>query len=255
MTVHPNDFPTALSELDRISETRKIPNALLFTGLPGSGKKQAAYRFAKAVNCAGKRAQPCNQCRSCRKINTNQHPDMIVVAPAKSQKTVLISQIREMIARTGTRPHEASYRMVLITEAGQMNPQAQNALLKELEEPPEKTFFILLARERSGLLPTILSRCQSLRFPPLSGSALAAHLSALYSIDTQWAGIAAATAGTDMDLAEILVGAPETGASESQEKPGTGSGSGLDWQTTRPWMIRQLCRLISRPGFHHIQTL
>ncbi len=143
MTVHPNDFPTALSELDRISETRKIPNALLFTGLPGSGKKQAAYRFAKAVNCAGKRAQPCNQCRSCRKINTNQHPDMIVVAPAKSQKTVLISQIREMIARTGTRPHEASYRMVLITEAGQMNPQAQNALLKELEEPPEKLFHSL----------------------------------------------------------------------------------------------------------------
>jgi DNA polymerase-3 subunit delta' len=254
MSVHKTDFPAILPELDQLIETRKIPNALLFTGLPGSGRKQAAYRFAKAANCTGECAHPCNQCRTCKKIDANQHPDIIVVAPAESQKPIIISQIREMIARTGTRPHEAIYRMVLITDADQMNRQAQNALLKELEEPPENTFFILMARERSGLLPTIISRCRCLRFPPLSGSALAAHLCAHYSIDAQWAGIAAATAGTDMDLAKTLVNASETGASESSRKRRADTASGLDWQTTRPWVIRQLCRLISKRGFRPIQA-
>lgn len=253
MSAHSTDFPSALAELDRIIETRKIPNAFLFTGHPGSGRKRAAFRFAKAVNCTAGKERPCNHCVSCRKIDAGQHPDMIVVAPASPHKDITISQVREIIAMTGSRPHEAAFRMVLITEAGQMNTQAQNALLKELEEPPQNTFFVLLARERAGLLPTILSRCRMLRFPALSGQALADHLSARYSIDTTWAAIAAATAGTDMELATALVHLPGT------DLPETGAGrktdtATLDWQATRSWLIRQLCVLISGPVFRRIPT-
>ena len=252
MSVHPNDFPPALSELERIIETRKIPNALLFTGAFGSGRKQAAFWFAKAANCSGTHGIPCGLCRSCRKIDAGQHPDMLVVSPSEPQKPITISRVREIIARTGARPHEAAYRMVLITEAGQMNVQAQNALLKELEEPPQNTVFILMARERAGLLPTILSRCRSFRFPPLSGPAMAAHLPAHYRIDARWAGIAAATAGTDLNLAATLVLAPDTDAAASRASRKTDTAETLDWRTARIWMIRELCRLMSGPVFRKI---
>ncbi len=254
MSVHPNDFPAALSELDHIIETRKIPNALLFTGHFGSGRKRAALRFAKAANCTDSHGSPCDHCRSCRKIDAGQHPDMIVVTPPEPQKPITISQIREIIALTGTRPHEAAFRMVLITDAGQMNSQAQNALLKELEEPPGNTFFILMARERAGLLPTILSRCRSLRFPPLSGQALAAHLRALYQIDARWAGIAAATAGTDLNLAVTLVHEPDTETQATRATPKTDAAPAPNWQATRIWLIREMCRLISGPVFYKIPT-
>lgn len=253
MSVHSNDFPTALTELDRIIAARKIPNALLFTGHPGSGRKRAAFRFAKAANCAAGHDQPCHLCRPCKKIDAGQHPDMIVVAPEEPRKAITISQIREIIAITGSRPHEAEFRMVLITDADQMNTQAQNALLKELEEPPQKTFFVLTARDRSGLLPTILSRCRTLRFPPLSGQALAAHLTAHYPIDAGWAGIAAATAGTDLNLAKILVH-PSGSQIPKTDADRKTSATALDWQATRPWLIRRLCLLISGPVSRKIPT-
>ncbi len=251
MSVHNNDFSTALSELGRIIETRNIPNALLFAGNPGSGRQQAAFRFAKAVNCTARNGSSCNICRSCKKIDASQHPDMIVVTPADPRKAITISQIRQIIAQTGARPHEAAYRMVLITDADLMNNQAQNGLLKELEEPPEDTFFILMARDRSALLPTILSRCRSLRFPPLSGPALAAHLCEQYPIEGQWAGIAAATAGTDQNLAATLVHPADGNLSKD---PKTGKTSDIDWHTTRPWLIQQLCYLISGSASRKIHT-
>ncbi len=254
MSVHKNVFPTALSELNRITETRNIPNALLFMGNPGSGRKQAALRFAKAINCTEGKKSFCNACRSCRKINAAQHPDMIVVTPLDSRKTITISQIRQIIAQTGARPHEAAFRMVLITDADRMNSQAQNGLLKELEEPPENTFFILMARDRSALLPTIISRCRSLRFPPLSGPALADHLRGQYHIDAQWAGIAAATAGTDQNLAATLVHPPEDHPPRTKADSSAGKASGIDWHVTRPWLIRQLCDLISGSASQKIQT-
>ncbi|MDT8379213.1 MAG: DNA polymerase III subunit delta' [Desulfotignum sp.] len=254
MSVHKNDFPAVLPELDRLIETRKIPNALLFTGHPGSGRNQAALWFARAANCTADHGWPCNRCRSCKKINANQHPDMILVAPAEPQKPITIAQIRQMTALTGVRPHEAAYRMVLITDAGQMNIQAQNALLKELEEPPENTFFILMARERSALLPTILSRCRSFRFPSLSGQALADHLCAHYSIDAQWARIAADTAGNDLNLAATLVNTPGSGTAGSSAAGKTETGPALDWGTSRPWLIRQVCHLLSGPPFRNMQT-
>ncbi len=243
-----------MAELNRITETRNIPNAFLFTGNPGSGRKQAAFRFAKAINCTSEKKSFCNGCRSCKKIDANQHPDMIVVTPLDPRKAITISQVRQIMAQTVARPHEAAFRMVLITEADRMNIQAQNGLLKELEEPPENTFFILMARERSALLPTIISRCRSLRFPPLSGPALAEHLCEQYPIDEQWADIAAATAGTDQNLAETLVHPADDNLPKTTADPRAGKESGIDWRTTRPWLIQQLCFLISGSASQKIQT-
>jgi DNA polymerase III subunit delta' len=272
MSFHNTDFPAATAELNQIIVNRKIPNALLFTGNPGAGRKQAAFRFAKAVNCLSSPPLPCNTCRSCKKIDNRLHPDMILVNLMDNKKTITISQIREITALTAARPNEAAFRMVLISGAGQMNIQAQNALLKALEEPPERTFFILMARDTAALLPTIISRCRHLRFIPLTGKAMAAHLAESCRIDARSAWIAAATAGTDLDLALTLLnpataqGAanpaaqekpPSPGQSTGPEKPADAPSSGnspLDWPTARPWLIQQLCRLISGSSAPNVET-
>jgi DNA polymerase III subunit delta' len=266
MSFHNTDFPAAITELNQIIENKKIPNALVFTGNPGAGRQQAAFRFAKAVNCISPPPLPCNRCRSCKKIDNHLHPDMIFVNPVDNKKAITISQIREITALTAARPNEAAFRMVLISAAGQMNIQAQNALLKELEEPPERTFFILMARDTAALLPTILSRCRHLRFIPLTGKAMAAHLAESCRIDARSAQIAAATAGTDLNLALTLLnpsGAAGPANPAAPEKPpgpgepGNAPSAGdppLDWPAARPWLIRQLCSLISGSSAQKVGT-
>ncbi|MCF8112623.1 MAG: DNA polymerase III subunit delta' [Desulfotignum sp.] len=259
MPLPKSDFSAAISELKQIIQNNKIPNALLFTGHPGAGRKQAAFRFAKAVNCLSDNCFPCNRCRSCKKIDNQMHPDMILVDLPDKKKVITISQIREIAALTAARPNEARYRMVLISNACHMNTQAQNALLKELEEPPENTFFILMARDRTMLLPTITSRCRHLRFNPLTGRALADHLSESFKTDPQSAHIIAATAGSDLGLAMTLLNLPDPGstgepADRQNQKPQAPGTLSVDWQASRTWLIRQLCRLILGPSAKKIET-
>ena len=245
---------TALAELQQIIDTKKVPNALLFTGNPGAGRKQAAFMFAKAVNCTSDTRVPCNLCRSCKKIDARMHPDMVHVHLPDKKKAITISQIREMEASILARPNEARFRMVLISDADHMNAQAQNALLKALEEPARGTFFILLARDTAKLLPTIRSRVRHLHFRPLTGTALADHLRRSFAADPQPARIAAATAGADLHLALTLLNmADSPGLSDDKSYRDTAS-SVLDWQAGRIWIIRQLCGLISGPDAARAQN-
>lgn len=266
MSLHKTDRPAAISELAQIVRNKKIPNALLFTGNPGAGRHRAALWLAKVLNCASGGPEPCNRCRSCTKITRHLHPDMIRVEPADSKKAITISQIRQITAVTAARPHEAAYRMVLISSAHKMNIQAQNALLKALEEPPGNTFFILAARDTAGLLPTITSRCRHLHFFPLTGRALAASLAEHCAVDDRFARIAADTAGTDLDLALTLLRHAEPGPSGSPEDPETPAGRGdlpgtrtpdapsVDWPSTRPWLIGQLFTLTAPSGPRQVET-
>ena len=135
----------AFLELTHIIQTQKIPNSLLFYGNENTKRKKAAFFFAKGCNCLKKRDIPCNDCKSCRKIDGKTHPDILIIDLEKEKKIVSISQIRKMGLAIASKPNEARFRMVLILNADKMNPQAQNALLKMLEEPPGKTFFILIA--------------------------------------------------------------------------------------------------------------
>jgi len=245
---------TAIAELQQIIDTKKVPNALLFTGNPGVGRKQAAFMFAKAVNCTSDTRVPCNLCRSCKKIDAGMHPDMVHVHLPDKKKAITISQIREMEASILARPNEARFRMVLISNAGHMNAQAQNALLKALEEPARGTFFILLARDTAKLLPTIRSRVRHLHFKPLTGTALADHLCASFSADPQSARIAAATAGADLNLALTLLNMADGPGLSNDNTFRNADAYGRDWQAGRVWIIRQLCDLISGPAAARVQN-
>ena len=144
-----------------------IPHALLFTGIEGVGKKTAAVALAMACNCRRPVAvEPCGECAACRKIAAGAHPDILRVSPAGAM--IKIDQIRELCQVLTMKPYEARVRVVIIADAHTLNPAAGNALLKMLEEPPARTVLILTAPQTGDLLPTIVSRCQHIRFKPIA---------------------------------------------------------------------------------------
>lgn len=175
-------------------QKRNIPHALLFTGIEGVGKKDAALAFAMACNCTGEKhplsdqfvdhlsskknvsapINPCGSCRSCRKIKSGNHPDIIQIKPAGT--FIKIDQIRDCCDTLAMKPYEARVRVVIISDAHAMNSSASNALLKMLEEPPDRSILILTAGQTSDLLPTIISRCQHIRFNPVSVKSIEKHM-------------------------------------------------------------------------------
>lgn len=175
--------------LTALLQNGTIPHALLFIGIEGVGKRTAAMVLAMACNCVAtgpkhlseevkirsdgytasdqlKTISPCGRCNSCRKIESGNHPDIILLKP--SGPLIRIGQIRDLCGTLAMKPYEARLRVVIISDAQVMNPSAGNALLKMLEEPPDRTILILTALQTSDLLPTILSRCQHIRFNPVS---------------------------------------------------------------------------------------
>jgi len=173
-----------LHYLTRAYAENSLSHALLFTGLQGVGKQAAAQLFSMICNCVEKTGSglynpvpdersgdaddtlwPCGLCRSCQKILNNSHPDILLVRPTGA--IIKIDQIRGLIQRLSLKPYEAVNRFVIIAEADSMTAEAGNALLKVLEEPPDRTTIILTAGQVSDLLPTIVSRCMHFRLSPL----------------------------------------------------------------------------------------
>ncbi len=223
----------AFLELTHIIQTQKIPNSLLFYGHENTKRKKAAFFFAKGCNCLEKRDIPCNNCKSCRKIDGKTHPDILIIDLEKEKKTVSISQIRKMGLAIASKPNEARFRMVLILNADKMNPQAQNALLKMLEEPPGKTFFILIAQKTALLLPTIISRCLKIRFEPLSYKDIEQNLINEFNIDRQMAHIASRTADSDLKKAIMYLNL------NIDNTPGD-----IDWIQKRKYLLETLASII-----------
>jgi DNA polymerase-3 subunit delta' len=189
-----------------------IPHALLFTGIEGVGKKTAALALAMACNCAGggpgigagpdgrpeaaSAAPPagstCGECEACRKIAAGNHPDVLRVSAAGAM--IKIEQVRELCRVLTLRPYEARMRVAIIEDAHLMNAAAGNALLKILEEPPDRTVLILTALQTQDLLPTLVSRCQNVRFKPIARHHLAAVLQRAYGFSPEEASITAGMA-------------------------------------------------------------
>lgn len=152
--------------LTKILEKERIPHAFLFTGIDGIGKRKAAEAFGMALNCthtAGSMA--CGTCPSCQKTVSGTHPDMIVLEP--DGVFIKIDQVRALARQLRFAPLEGRWRIVIVNDADCMNPEASNAILKMLEEPPDGTVMILTAGQTSDLLPTIVSRCQQISFRPI----------------------------------------------------------------------------------------
>ena len=135
----------------------------MLVGPEGPGRDEAARRLTAALLCSEPDA-PCGQCRDCRKVQNGTHPDAVLVQrllndKKEQRREIVVDQIRQMTSDAVLAPNEAARKVYVIQEADRMNVQAQNALLKALEDPPGHACFILCAASPDGLLPTVRSRC------------------------------------------------------------------------------------------------
>jgi DNA polymerase-3 subunit delta' len=158
-----------------------LPQAYLFHGPEGVGKRLAAVTLAKALNCEEKEGDCCDTCLSCRKIGDSNHPDVSVICP--DGQFIRIESIRQLQRSLSYRPYEGKRRVCVLDGADRMKVESANALLKTLEEPPPDTLFILLTTERDSLLPTIVSRCQDLGFTSLPIDQVVEHLTSRLSME------------------------------------------------------------------------
>jgi DNA polymerase-3 subunit delta' len=170
--------------LRRLVENGRVPNSLLFAGDEGVGKRQFAIRLAQQFMCSAiLEGKACGVCPACRRtatfrypkpddkdahelISFSDHPDVGIVIPYN--RNILIAAIRHLEVEANFRPYEAEARFFIIDDAEKMNDAAANALLKTLEEPPATTHILLISSRLDALLPTIRSRCQTIRFAPAS---------------------------------------------------------------------------------------
>ncbi len=227
----------ALRILGTLVAGKAVPHALLFTGIDGIGKSTTARALAMTVNCeaplqpVAERPWPdaCGRCRSCRRIAAGIHPDVIEIGP---QGTFLkIGQIRALLTDLALKPYEARFRIVVLTDAHAMTPEAANALLKVLEEPPPQTILVLTAHGTADLLPTVVSRCQPIRFAPLSAERIAALLAERHGQDAEDALVLAALAGGSLSRAIAL----------------TREGAVDRWRRRRDWLAAILPGLERQP--------
>ena len=151
-----------LEQLKNALSADRIANSYIFSGPAGVGKEFVAINFAKALNCLSDGEDSCDKCISCRKINDSNHPDVVIIRPEGTR--LKISQMRSLQRQGSYRAMEGNCKVYIITEAEKMTAEAANSLLKTLEEPPGVMVLILLTSVYSSLLPTIRSRCQSLKF-------------------------------------------------------------------------------------------
>ena len=165
-----------VEQLKTAADSGKVSHAYLFLGGAGAGKRLIANTFAKALQCeAAGNLKPCGQCRSCQAFDNSNHPDIIYVRGEK--KNLLVDDIREQILETvDLKPYHYQKKIYIIEKADTMNVQAQNALLKTLEEPPAHAMFLLLAERAEAFLPTILSRVVTMKIRPLSEGMVAEYL-------------------------------------------------------------------------------
>lgn len=156
-----------ITHLQNAIRQGQVSHAYIFGGENGSGKKLLASLFAMTLQCQEREVDPCMQCPSCKKVLSKNHPDIIYVTHEKPN-SIGIDEIREqLIQDVGIKPYESPYKIYIVNDADKLTLQAQNALLKTIEEPPAYAVILLLANNPDALLPTITSRCVFLSLKPV----------------------------------------------------------------------------------------
>ncbi|MCI8664382.1 MAG: DNA polymerase III subunit delta' [Hungatella sp.] len=180
---------------------KKISHAYILSGESGMGHKLLAEAFALTLLCESGRTVPCLTCHSCKQVLSGNHPDLIYVIHEKPA-SIGVDDIRKQINDTiMIRPYSSEYKIYIVDEAEKMTIQAQNALLKTIEEPPSYVIIILLTTNQNTFLPTILSRCIQLKLKPLKDSIIRDYLINKLSVPETKADIYAAFARGNMGRA------------------------------------------------------
>ena len=157
-------------------ENNRVSHAYILNGERGSGKKMLANLFAMTLLCETGDNEPCGKCHSCKQAESGNHPDIIRVTHEKPN-SISVDDIRTQVNNTvDIKPYQGPYKVYIIPQADMMTPQAQNAILKTIEEPPSYAVFLLLTENAETLLPTINSRCVMLKLRNIKDTLIKKYL-------------------------------------------------------------------------------
>ena len=268
----------ACAMLSQNLERGKTASAYLFAGPQGIGKMLTAKIFAQALLCESANRKPCGVCRPCKMFKAGAHPDFMGIVPtepesknpnfkelvrhpdkigvAKKGLMIRIGQVRELINGLSLKSYTGARKVVLVEDAERMNRQTANAFLKTLEEPSEDTVLILVTSNSSVLLPTVVSRCRSVRFTPIPPEKLGAMLEKHLSIPPEEAlalallaeGCPGRALGGDMDhIREIDREAHELAGRMLEMAPEEVTRIAEGWKNRRndiPLLIERLMEIL-----------
>lgn len=192
-------------------QQNKISHAYIINGERSAGKKVVVHIFAMALQCENRRENldPCLECHSCKQALSNNHPDIIRITHEKPN-TIGVEDIRTQVNNDiGIKPYSSSRKIYIINEGEKMTPQAQNALLKTLEEPPEYATILILTTNVNALLPTIISRCVILNMKPVADNQVKKYLIDTFEIPDYKAEVCVAFARGNIGKARILATSEE----------------------------------------------
>ncbi len=235
----------AIGLLRSALRTGRVHHAYLFVGPSGTGRRETAWAFAQALQCERYAEDACGTCPSCQKSERRTHPDIRWIEPLEGRQGIGIDQIREMRQEASYGPYEGKYKVYILVPAERLLPEAQNALLKLLEEPPSRVVILLVAESPHALLPTVASRTQLVRFslvpaaeieralrvqlevPPARARVLAALAAGRPALAARWARDPDALADRDRMVAwlgrieqEGILAALEAAEKLAQEREG-----------------------------------
>ncbi|MCH5263173.1 MAG: DNA polymerase III subunit delta [Lachnospiraceae bacterium] len=189
--------------------TNKVSHAYIINGERSSGKEFIARVFAMALQCEKGEVEPCGECHSCKQALSNNQPDIIYVSHEKPN-TISVEDIRTQInGDIDVKPYSSPRKIYIMNEGEKMTVQAQNALLKTLEEPPEYAVILILTTQVEALLPTILSRCVVLNMKPVSDALVKKYLMEELAVPDYKANICVAFARGNIGKAKLLASSEE----------------------------------------------
>ena len=170
------DFSKVIGHEDIISrfkssiEADRVSHAYIIAGEEGSGRNTLAYCFAKTLQCESGGTEACGTCKSCKQAESGNHPDIIYIS-TEGDNIISVGKIRDqLVGSMEIKPYSSRYKIYIIKEAEKMMEDAQNALLKTIEEPPEYGIVIIITSQPEKLLPTIRSRCVMVSTKPVDST-------------------------------------------------------------------------------------
>lgn len=197
-----------LEKLDSQPEVQRLLKNLLdrpgvqtflWVGPEGSGKKTYALALVRSLFC--REGPDCGGCATCKQVLNRTHPDLFWLQRQEGKAEITVEATREVDRKLSNAPFSAPVKVAVVSEADRMNPDAQNAFLKTLEEPPANSLVLLLAEKAGNFLPTVLSRCRLVRFPALPPAVVEKALRESHGWDQAEAQKAAQEAGGNLSLA------------------------------------------------------
>ena len=168
------------SKLINSVKENKVSHSYMFVGIDGIGKKIIAKQFAKKILCTSNIQEKCDECKSCIEFDSDNHPDFLYIEP--DGNSIKIEQIRYLQKKIQEKPIISNKKVYIINDANKMTIEAQNCLLKTLEEPPEYSTIILIGNNESAFLNTIKSRCMIITFRPIEDQLVKEYLEKNYQM-------------------------------------------------------------------------